>query len=238
MSSGHHDAAVPHGLNSQALDRLLEDRAVREELWRHREINREFDLPYLGGYSKDGATIYIDCHLPEKLSYDLDGRKKEFAPDQFLRRHEALEKTLIDVCGYSYEKSHQAATAYEKRGVLERLGPGSWEGYSKALDPFIKADQVERLESVPADLDMTPYWAPPVNHTLIARMQAAMGAERRYSKAEAAYSDTRGVGSRHCGPVRGWPTGDCEHFEAPRSCALVRGAIAPRGGCRLWEAKN
>lgn len=238
MSSGHHHTDASPGLNSQALDRLLADRAVRECLYRYRPIDRNFDIPYLAGYSQDGSTIFIDRHLPETLELEFDGRKREVNPDEYLRRHEGMEKSLIDTLGYGYAAAHAAATAWERRGVLERLGPGWWVPYSEALAPWIKSDQLEKLVKVPSNLDMTPYLAEPVDKALVARIQAAQGLERAHSKAEVGYGDDHGKPRYHCGPVKEWPGGDCEHFESPRSCAIVRGAISPRGKCRLWEAKE
>jgi hypothetical protein len=223
------------GLGAQALDRLQRDPAVRNELYHYRRLDRKHDLPYLGGYSRNGETIYIDRHLPEELEYDLDGRKRKFRPDRFLEMHESWEKTLIDRCGYTYDGAHRVATGVERRAVL--AAGLDWSAYSNALKPFIKADERERLEKVPADLDMTPYQSPPVDHALVERMQAAMGAERKYSKAEASYADNRGSGPRHCGPRRGWVSGACAHFEVPRACELVRGVIVPEGLCKYWEAK-
>lgn len=228
MSVGHHQhhSAAP-GLNSQALDRLLANDAVREGLYHYRPINREYQIPYVGGYSKDGDTIYVDSHLPERVTLELDGRERDIDPVQFLRMHEALEKTLIDVLGYSYEQAHQAATGYERRGVLQHLGPGWWTPYQMMWRPFIHTDEHEALKRVPASLDMTPYVSPPADARLIERMQAAQGAARRYSKSEANYSDT-GTKAEHCSI--------CEHYERPRACSLVRGVILPGGWCKYWEA--
>jgi hypothetical protein len=234
MSAGHHHSTA-FGMSSQALERIQQDPALRGQLHRYRSLDREHDLPYLAGYSRDGSTIYIDRHLPEELEYELDGRKRPFRPDRFLEIHEGWEKTLIDRLGYTYDGAHRVATGAERRAVL--AAGLDWSAYSNALKPYIKADEHEHLEKVPADLDMTPYLSPPVDHALVERMQAAMGGERKHSKAEASYASNKGIGSRHCGPRRGWPTGDCEHFEAPRTCDLVRGVIAPEGLCKYWSAK-
>lgn len=228
MSTGHHQqASVAFGLNSQALDRLLADRAVREQLYRYRQIDRSDDIPFVGGYSKDGETIYVDRHLPERVTLEMDGRKREIDPVDFLRMHEAMEKTLIDALGYGYSEAHRAATGYERRGVLQCLGPGWWEPYQRMWRPFVRSDEHEKLERVPANLDTTPYISPPVDRSLIERMQAAQGAARRYSKAEAQYTDA-GTKAEHCSI--------CEHYQRPRACELVRGAVSPQGWCRYFEA--
>jgi len=173
MSAGHHFMGSSGSHSHQVVDKLLEDPEVRKLLWRAGEINRdEYDLPYLAGYSTDGKTIYIDRHLPDKLSYTYRGVKKEYDVEQFLRDHEAFEKAVIDALGWSYDHAHQAATGYERRHVM-RAGL-MWQPYQEAYRPYIKADEHEKLKKVPADLDMTPYLQEPIDHRLLARMKKAM----------------------------------------------------------------
>lgn len=223
-------------LSSQALDRVLANPRVKEKLWQTgTSVNRENDMPYLGGASSDGKTIYIDRHLPEKLSIEVDGQKTEFDADEFLLRHERLEKALIDALGWSYWPAHSAANGYERRGVLQRLGPGAWPVYEKVMLQYVKADERERLVRVPADLDMTPYLAPPVDKALVAKMQEAQGKARQFTKLETDYRDV-GMPRSHCGPVNSWPRGSCKHFEKPHACELVRGYIEPKGWCQKWSA--
>jgi hypothetical protein len=104
-------------------------------------------------------TIYFDRHLPEEITIERDGSKKAFDPIQFLILHESLEKTLIDQLGLSYGQAHKAATAYERRGVLQGLGPGWWDSYQRLMEKYIKADAHEKLKRVPSDLDLIPYMA-------------------------------------------------------------------------------
>lgn len=234
MSSGHSGADQQPVLNSQALDRLLQEPALRMCLYEQREEDDSCDCPYLAGYSKNGKVIFFDRHLPETLSFEQDGKVREFNPREFIRRHEIMEKCLIDLYGFGYWAAHTAANAWERRLVLQMLGPGAWAPYSAALDPYIKADEAEKLKKVPKDLDMTPYTSPPVNRVLIARIQAAQGRERKYSKAEVHYTDARGNRIQHCGKVKEWGNG-CNYFEHPAACELVRGYIDARGLCDEYE---
>lgn len=156
MSSGcHHEGGF--GINSQVLDRYLKSEAIQHELFKFHKINKEYDIPYVGGYSTDGATIYFDRHLPDKIKIQRDRTVKEIDPIPFLIRHESFEKTLIDQLHFNYQHAHKLATAYERRGVMEMLGPGWWDSYQRAFKPFIKADAHEQLKKVPKDLDLTPY---------------------------------------------------------------------------------
>lgn len=236
MSAGHKGDSI--GLNSGALDRLLRNDEVRKHLYGAVQLNREYDLPYLAGYSRDGHTIYIDKHLPQTVTLQLDGQSKKISPDIFLACHERLEKALIDALGYGYAPAHKAATAWEKRHVLMMIGPGWWGPYEKVMDRYIKADEHEKLLNVPSDLDMTPYYAAPIDRKLIAQMEEAMGkAENKSPKADVDYSP--GMPKSHCGRVPEWPKkGDCTHFVAPHSCALVRGAIDPKYWCKKWSHED
>jgi hypothetical protein len=96
MSSGH-DHPDWAGLSSQVIDRLLKNPEVTKNLWRVQNIDRDYDLPYLGGYSGNGETIYIDRHLPEELTYENDGQKKSFDPSRFVTMHERFEKAVMDI---------------------------------------------------------------------------------------------------------------------------------------------
>jgi len=156
MSSGHRHLGG-FGINSQVLDRYLKNESIQHELYKLRKISKEFTIPYLGGYSLDGNTIYFDKHLPDKIKLERDGQTREIDPIPFLMRHETFEKTMLDQMHFHYQHAHQLATAYERRGVLEMIGPGWWGVYQRAFDPYIKADAHEKLTKIPSDLDLEPY---------------------------------------------------------------------------------
>lgn len=111
------------------------------------KINREYDIPYLAGYSKDGKMIYIDRHCPEY--------KGKFPLVQCLAVHERTEKDSIDREGYKYQKAYRKALKAERKAV-ERAG-WEWKAYQAYLKPYIKNADHEKLERVPNDLDLTPY---------------------------------------------------------------------------------
>lgn len=229
LSSGHshHEG---FGLNSQALDRLLKNESVQQHLNRPKEVSHGYDIPYLGSYSSDGNRLYFDRHLPDELTIYLDGKKVIFDPIPTLILHESLEKALIDVLHYDYAPAHKAATAYERRGVLERLGPGMWDPYQRVLEKYIKADEHEKLVKVPKDLDLTPYVSKPVDRKLIAHLEKFV--TDKMSKEEAEY--TSGKPNHHCGSDKEWPKGFCSMYR-DHKCSLVRGYIEAKAGCKYWE---
>ncbi|MBD8899634.1 hypothetical protein [Rhodanobacter sp. DHG33] len=130
---------------------LMMDRALDAVLRRVKKLDREHDIPYLAGYSRDGKTIYIDRHLPK--SFVFRGRTIEV--DRFLILHEEVEKTLIDQLDLHYLHAHQIATRAEEAAVnAQRV---TWKAYDRFMQKYVKSIGDERLQKVPADLDLKPY---------------------------------------------------------------------------------
>jgi len=130
---------------------LMLDRALDAILRRVKNLDRDHDIPYLAGYSKDGKTIYIDRHLPESFIF----RGRTIGVDRFLILHEEVEKTLIDQLGLHYLHAHQIATRAEEAAVnAERI---TWAAYDRFMQKYVKSIGDERLTKVPADLDLKPY---------------------------------------------------------------------------------
>jgi hypothetical protein len=146
---------------------LMLDRALDAILLRVKKLDRDHDIPYLAGYSQDGQTIYIDRHLPRKMSYK--GRKIEV--DRYLIMHEEVEKTLIDQLGLHYLHAHQIATRAEEAAV--RAEGILWRDYDRFMQKYVKHIGDERLTKVPADLDLKPY-RDEHDFDLIKRMQKCL----------------------------------------------------------------
>lgn len=151
MSSGHthsdfKSASIPR-LNEWLRHSLVHARLFESKY----SISRDFDIPYLAGYSRDGRTVYIDRHLPPTLM--VGNKRVHVFP--FLVTHERTEKALLDFASMRYNEAHQYATLAEHR-ELERAGI-SPVLYEKALDPYIKADRHEKILKVPRELDFRPY---------------------------------------------------------------------------------
>ncbi|HET7332711.1 hypothetical protein [Dyella sp.] len=127
------------------------DRALDAILRRIKKLDRKHDIPYLAGYSQDGKTIYIDRHLPKSFTY----RGRTVEVDRFLILHEEVEKTLIDQLGLHYLHAHQIATRAEEAAVhAQRI---TWKAYDRFMQEYVKQIGDERLQKVPADLDLKPY---------------------------------------------------------------------------------
>jgi hypothetical protein len=146
---------------------LMLDRALDAILLRVKKLDRTHDIPYLAGYSQDGETIYIDRHLPRKMTYK--GRKIEV--DRYLIMHEEVEKTLIDQLGLHYLHAHQIATRAEEAAV--RADGVLWRDYDRFMQKYVKHIGDEKLTKVPADLDLKPY-RDEHDFDLIKRMRKAL----------------------------------------------------------------
>ena len=102
-NTAHRKLRVPEWFVSS----LMMDRALDAVVQRVKKLDREHDIPYLAGYSKDGKTIYIDRHMPSSFRY----AGKDINTDRYLILHEEVEKTLIDQLNLHYLHAHQIATA-------------------------------------------------------------------------------------------------------------------------------
>ena len=130
---------------------LMMDRALDAVVRRAKKLDRNHDIPYLAGYSRDGKTIYIDRHMPSSFRY----RGRDINTDRYLILHEEVEKTLIDQLGLHYLHAHQIASRAEQAAV--RAAGIRWSDYDRFMQKYVKRIGDERLTKVPADLDLKPY---------------------------------------------------------------------------------
>src|SRR5262245_19030303 len=130
---------------------LMMERALDAVVRRVKNLDREHDIPYLAGYSRDGKTIYIDRHMPKSFRF----RGRVIETDRFLILHEEVEKTLIDQLSLHYLHAHQIATRAEQAAV--RAAGIRWQDYGRFMQKYVKRIGDERLTKVPADLDLKPY---------------------------------------------------------------------------------
>lgn len=114
------------------------------------KLDREYECPYLAGYSKDGQTIYIDRRMPRILKLK-DGRTMNV--DKYLKVHEDTEKHLEDTMDYMYQYAHEQATGAERRAVEADGYP--WDEYEAWM-----MKEVKRLTDLdgttPPDIDLKP----------------------------------------------------------------------------------
>lgn len=150
---------------------LMMDRALDAIVRRVKKLDRDHDIPYLAGYSRDGKTIYIDRHMPASMR--CGGR--DINTDRYLILHEVVEKTLIDQLNLHYLHAHQIATRAEEAAV--RAAGIRWRDYDRFMRKYVKRIGDERLTRVPADLDLKPY-RDEHDSDLVRRMLAAIARGR------------------------------------------------------------
>lgn len=118
---------------------------------RVRVVNRDFDIPYIAGYSKDGRTVFIDRHLPRSFRWLM----RMVRVEPFLLTHEVVEKALLDELRLHYLHAHQIALRAERDAV--KAAGVFWWAYQQFMKQHEKAIEEEKLVRVPASLDLTPY---------------------------------------------------------------------------------
>ncbi|MGB9430097.1 MAG: hypothetical protein WCC11_09555 [Gammaproteobacteria bacterium] len=157
-----------HGPDTDVSGFILEQ--MLRAVLKRTELDREHDIPYLAGYSRDGKTIYIDRELPRYFI----ARRQRIYTDRFLVLHESVEKAMIDQLGLKYQHAHQIALRTEEAAV--RAYGIKWREYDRFMQQYIKEAADENLARLPVDLDIKPYrderdWA------LLHRMQRAIKRE-------------------------------------------------------------
>jgi hypothetical protein len=131
-------------------DEVLLDvvRAIRRRV---RVVNREYDIPYIAGYSVDGHTVFIDRHLPRQFRWLM----RTVRVEPFLLTHEVVEKALLDELRLHYLHAHQIAVRAERDAV--KAAGVSWWAYQRFMKQHERQIEEENLMKVPAGLDLTPY---------------------------------------------------------------------------------
>src|SRR3954447_21834350 len=114
-------------------------------------INREYDVPYIAGYSRDGHTVFIDRHLPRTFRWLL----KTVRVEPFLLTHEIVEKALLDELRLHYLHAQQIAARAERDAV--KAAGVSWWAYQSFMKRPEKQIEEEKLVRIPRTLDLTPY---------------------------------------------------------------------------------
>jgi len=115
------------------------------------KVDRQHDVPYLGGCSRDGKTVYLDRHVPR--TFASKGRRINAEP--FLVLHEAVERSLLMHLGLRYQFAHQIALRAEQAAV--RAAGISWHDYNAFTQEHAKAADDEAIRRPPTDLDLEPY---------------------------------------------------------------------------------
>ena len=129
---------------------IYTDGLILQEMAKPYLVFRNYDIPYLAGYSVSGGHFYIDRHLPRYLRA---GRKT--FETRLVLNHERMEAAIIHKYNWEYAAAHAMAEHYEDN-IYRELGydPTLVEA---AYKPYIKEAASEKIKIAPKDLDLSPY---------------------------------------------------------------------------------
>lgn len=156
---------------------LLAHPEIMDDVEGDKTISHRFDLPYGAGYSLSGHRGYLDRHVPiiwpmEREGYDRTDHMRAVKVHivKYPMRHEFFESACIRLLDMKYEDAHHHAVRAE--WSLVTSDGWNWSFYESQWKPFIKADEVERLQRVPPDLDLSPYEGTKLHDILAERMNS------------------------------------------------------------------
>jgi len=146
MSHKHIHNSLPK-VHSYKVWKIINDPELKSLLNSKININHDYEIPYIAGYSLDGKTVYIDKHF-----YPY-GEKEGLI--KYLLIHERTEKFILDKYHMDYQQAHHIATHMEEEYV--KNDGLNWRDYADKYIKWIKELNLETLMNVPKDLDLTPY---------------------------------------------------------------------------------
>jgi hypothetical protein len=136
-------------VHSARVKRMLNDRRFKNRISKIDtvRVNKNYDIPYVAGYSEDDHTIYIDRNLKTMMG--------KIDVTRFIVSHEVTEKALLDLFNLDYQQAHHIALYIEHEYVTKH--GVNWRQYCKFLDPQMKHIGHEKITRIPKDLDIEPY---------------------------------------------------------------------------------
>jgi hypothetical protein len=192
-------------------------------------ISREYKIPYLGGISKDGKTVYIDRDLPKTLPSGIE-------PDFYIATHEHAEWWLMTRLEMDYlgkggaDGAHHFAVRIEHDALnADGIDP---DLYEDELSGYIKENEHINLspDEVPPDLFLGPYLddEDSLDRKIIPILKAAAVAVTGRKLPHAVVSYGPGHDPEFCHTCK-----YSDHAESPK-CRFVAN-IEPDGWCVLWD---
>ena len=175
MSAGHHPPGLPDNEYHTLTDWLAFCRdhpLVMEWLQRPRRIDRNHHIPYLGGISKDGAVVFLDCRYDSIMECHEHHHALDTAdtiPD-----HEITEYVCVRFYGMNYEDKNLFRNPHIWGNTAEWLAVLAlnceWDPYNKFIDSQLKAIEDAPVTRCPPTLATYPYQGDPV---LLKKIKAA-----------------------------------------------------------------
>jgi hypothetical protein len=145
---------------------------VLDWLGRPYRLSRDYQIPYLGGISLDGGTVFLDSRYHSILTcaahrHTIDTAKT--IPD-----HEIIEYVCVRFYGMRYDDPNPFRNPHIWANTGERLAVQAlhceWEPYNAGIDRQLSGIELEKLTRCPPTLCLFPYQAEP---KLLAKIKAA-----------------------------------------------------------------
>lgn len=204
------------------------------------KLDTSHDVPYAGGVSVDGRTVYIDRQLYCDLRLGKVGVRgmtwRQIV--QCWLEHEHTEKSVddgdnpVDV----YPAAHGLATAKENEAAEAILGKGKADRYEDALEPALRACAARDPVNPPKDLWCGPYLdSPDARDKELLRIFRAKGVADAFKLSKGDPTVMYRTAGRKCE--------DCSMYERPGKdispCELVCGLVRRNRQCeRFVERKG
>lgn len=135
-------------------------------------LSHDYDIPYLGGISKDGATVFLDRRYHPLLV--CPAHKHTINSAQTIPDHEITEYVCIRFYGMQYNATDDLRNPHVWGNTAERLGVMAlgcgWDEYNAVLDRQLSGIELENLTRCPPSLATYPYQD---NPKLLAKIRAA-----------------------------------------------------------------
>lgn len=230
MSTGH--LRGEECKSDAELHKMLGEGDTAKLYGRKVKLDTSHDIPYAGGSSVDGKTVYVDrtlCHEVKSGKVAVRGMTGRQIIQMWIE-HEHTEWAVDagDNPVDAYPASHAFATANEEHHVkVLNVNP---ERYEAAIRPALERCVKRDPENPPRDLWCGPYLDDPTPRDKeLLRIFKAKGVidALKASKIDAGY----GIGARECK--------DCRYFGGGElaPCEKVCGLVRANRQCKWWMAK-
>lgn len=196
-------------------------------------ISREYDVPYLGGISKDGKVVYIDEDLPTTLP------RTGIAPDKYIALHERAEWWLMTRLNMDYMGrdgtygAHPHAVRIEHDALIADGGHDP-DAYENELASYIREAEHEDLdpEELPPDLFLGPYEddEDSLDRKLLPFLKAAAVASTGRKLGHQMVTYGAGHSPEFCRT--------CKHFDRSAKVCEYVVDVEPDGWCTLWHIRD
>lgn len=150
MSAGDVDNAA--WSERQVLDEFKKDPELHAYVLQQKQVDQQYDIPFVGGISQDGQTPYLDRHFPRFGTLSTGAIDFGFIIGNF---HEAPEWFMVIKRNFTYTAAHHFANGVEDWAVK---GQGHYpREYNAYIDLYVRPIEHEKILITPRNLALYPY---------------------------------------------------------------------------------